>query len=195
MRCQQKRGKSRNNSTGIVRVNESEIRNYLNQKVREAVKQVLEEIMNAEAEELIRAKPYERSSERQDYRNGARTRKLKTRVGEIDLSVPRLRTLTFQTMVIERYRRMEISLEEALIEMYFLGLSTRKIADVTEALSDFPLSSSTQSRLNKKVYEKLEEWRMRPLPAVIPYLFLDGMVMKVRVAGRYENVSLLEPSG
>lgn len=186
---------AKNNSTGIVEVNESEVRSYLDQQVKEAVKRVLEEIMNAEAEELLCAKPYERSEDRQDYRNGSRKRNLKTRVGEIELSVPRLRTLNFQTMVVERYRRMEISLEEALIEMYFLGLSTRKITDVTEMLADFPLSSSAQSRLNKKVYEKLEEWRMRPISAVIPYLWLDGIVMKVRVAGRYENVSLLVAIG
>lgn len=186
---------AKNNSTCMVRVEESEIREYLDKQVREAVKQVLEEIMNAEAEELICAGPYERSEGRRDWRNGTRKRKLKTRVGEIELSVPRLRTLAFQTMIFERYRRMEISLEEALIEMYFLGLSTRKIGDVTEMLCDFPLSSSAQSRLNKKVYEKLEEWRMRPIPPVVPYLWLDGIVMKVRVAGKYENVSLLVAIG
>ncbi len=184
-----------NDCTGMIRVEESEIRNYLDRQVKEAVKQVLEEIMNQEAEELLCAKPYERSPERKDHRNGSRKRKLKTRVGEIELSVPRLRTLAFQTMVIERYRRMEISLEEALVEMYLLGISTRKITDITEALSDFPFSSSAQSRLNKKVYGKLEEWRTRPLPHVIPYLWLDGIVMKVRIAGRYENVSLLAAIG
>lgn len=186
---------AKNHSTGIVRVEESEIRKYLDVQVKEAVKQVLEEIMNTEAEELLCARPYERSEERRDYRNGSRKRKLKTRVGEIELSVPRLRALAFQTMIFERYRRMEISLEEALIEMYLLGLSTRKITDITEALSDFPLSSSSQSRLNKKVYEKLEEWRMRPISPIIPYLWLDGIVMKVRIAGRYENVSLLAAIG
>ena len=77
------------------------------------------------------------------------------------------------------------------MEMYLLGLSMRKIGDITGMLCDFPLSSSAQSRLNKKVHGKLEEWRMRPIPPVVPYLWLDGMVMKVRVAGRYENVSLL----
>lgn len=90
---------------------------------------------------------------------------------------------------------MEISLEEALIEMYFLGLSTRKITDVTEMLCDFPLSSSTRSRLNKKVYQRLEKWRMRPISPVIPYLWLDGIVMKVRIAGGYEDVSLLVAVG
>jgi len=83
---------------------------------------------------------------------GTRKRKIKTRVGEIELSVPRLRTLAFQTMIFERYRRMEISLEEAFVEMYLLGISTRKVTDVTEALCDFTLSPTAQSRLNKKVY-------------------------------------------
>ena len=186
---------AKNDSTCIVRVEESEIREYLDEQVREAVKQVLEEIMNAEAEELICAGPYERSESRRDHRNGTRKRKIKTRVGEIELSVPRLRTLAFQTMIFERYRRMEISLEEALVEMYLLGISTRQVGDVTEALCDFTLSPTAQSRLNKKVYEKLEEWRMRPIPPVVPYLWLDGIVMKVRVAGKYENVSLLVAIG
>ena len=81
---------AKNNSTGIVEVNESEIRNYLDRQVKDAVKRVLEEIMNAEAEELLCAKPYERSPERKDYRNGSWKRKLKTRVGEIELEIPRL---------------------------------------------------------------------------------------------------------
>jgi transposase-like protein len=186
---------AKTDSTCIVRVEESEIREYLDKQVREAVKRVLEEIMNAEAEELICAGPYERSEGRRDHRNGTRRRKIKTRVGEIELSVPRLRTQAFQTMIFERYRRMEISLEEALVEMYLLGVSTRKVKDVTEALSGFPISSTTQSRLNKKVYEKLEEWRMRPISPVIPYLWTGGIVMKVRIAAKYENVSLLVAIG
>ena len=74
--------------------------------------------------------------------------------------------------------------------MYLLGISTRKVGDAAEALCDFTLSSSAQSRLNKKVYEKLEEWRMRAIPPPVPYLWLDGIVMKVRVAGKHENGSL-----
>ena len=79
--------------------------------------------------------------------------------------------------------------------MYLLGISTRKVGDVTEALCGLPLSSSAQSRLNKKVYGKLEEWRMRPISPVIPYLWTGGIVMKVRVAGKDENVSLLVAIG
>lgn len=185
----------KNDSTGIVHVNESEVRGFLEKLVKEAVKEVLEEVMSEEAEELVCASRYERTEERKDYRNGKRKRKVKTRVGEIELEVPRLRSLAFQTMVIERYRRMEESLEEALIEMYLLGLSTRKVGDITDALCDVSVSSSTQSRLNKKVYAKLTEWRERKVPPVIPYMWLDGVVMKVRVAGSYENVALLVAIG
>lgn len=185
----------KNDCTGIFEVNESEIRGYLEKLVKEAVKEVLENVMAGEAEELVCASRYERTEGRKDHRNGKRKRKIKTRVGEIELEVPRLRSLAFQTMVIERYRRMEASLEEALIEMYLLGVSTRKVSDITDALCDTSVSSSTQSRLNKKVYAKLAKWRERAVPAVIPYMWLDGIVMKVRIAGAYENVSLLVAIG
>lgn len=136
--------------------------------------------MQTEAEELICASRYERTDERKDQRNGKRKRTVKTRVGEIELEVPRLRTLGFQTRVIERYRRMEISLEEALIEMYLAGVSTRKISDITEALGDVAVSSTGQSRLNKKVYKMLEEWRSRPLPPALPYSGWTGWCSQSR---------------
>jgi transposase-like protein len=98
-------------------------------------------------------------------------------------------------MIFERYRRMEISLEEAFVEMYLLGISTRKVGDVTEALCDFTLSPTAQSRLNKKVYEKLKGIKDAAYPPVVPYLGTGGIVMKVRVAGKYENVSLLVAIG
>lgn len=110
---------------------------------------------------MKRAKPYERNGERTDYRNGKRKRKLTTRVGEIELEVPRMRILQFQTEVIERYRRMEISLEEAMIEMYLSGISTRRISDVTEALCDTTLRGFTGSyasdivRLDSEIVPKV----------------------------------------
>lgn len=186
---------AKNDCTGIVRVNEGEVKGYLDKLVREAVVAVFENIMSEEAEEMICASRYERTEQRQDYRNGSRKRKVKLRIGEVELDVPRLRNLAFETMVIERYRRMEESLEEALIEMYLMGVSTRKVSDITDALCDVSVSASTQSRLNKKVYQKLEEWRQRSLPPVVPYMWLDGVVMKARIAGRYENVALLVAIG
>ena len=177
--------------TPKIELDRNKVASWINDQVRGAIKEVLEGIMEAEAEEFLCARPYERTEERQDYRNGRRKRKLTTRVGEIELEVPRLRVLAFQTEVIERYRRMEISLEEAMIEMYLSGVSTRKITDITEALCDTTVSPAKQSRLNKKVYERLESFINRPLEAYYPYLYLDGMVIKSRLAGRNENTSLL----
>lgn len=146
---------AKENYTPIIGLEKTKVAKWIEDKIRGAIKEVLEGIMEAEAEELLCAKPYERNGERTDYRNGKRKRKLTTRVGEIELEVPRMRVLQFQTEVIERYRRMEISLEEAMIEMYLSGISTRRISDVTEAQCDTTVSASKQSRLNKKVYERL----------------------------------------
>jgi len=182
---------AKTNYTPKIELDRNKVADWINEQIKGAIKEVLEGIMEAEAEELLCAKPYERTDERADYRNGKRKRNLQTRVGEIELEVPRLRVLAFQTEVIDRYRRMEISLEEAMIEMYLSGVSTRKITDITEALCDTTVSHAKQSRLNKKVYERLETFINRPLESYYPYLYLDGMVIKSRLAGKTENISLL----
>jgi transposase-like protein len=182
---------AKENYTPKIELDQKKVADWINEQVKGAVKEVLEGIMEAEAEELLCAKPYERSEDRADYRNGKRKRKLATRVGEIELEIPRLRVLQFQTEVIERYRRMEISLEEAMIEMYLSGISTRKISDITEALCDTTVSPQKQSRLNKRVYARLEEFINRPLDNYYPYLYVDGMVIKSRLSGHTENISLL----
>ena len=186
---------AKNNYREMLSVDEEKVKDWINEQIKGAVKELFEQIMEAEVEELICAGPYERGEERKDHRNGKRKRSIKTRVGEIELDVPRLRTLGFQTRVIDRYRRMEISLEEALIEMYLEGISTRKVTDITEALCGTTVSASGQSRLNKKVYKKLESWRKRELAPVWPYVWLDGVVMKAKVAERYQNISLLVAVG
>lgn len=182
---------AKDNYTPRIDLDEKKVAGWIDERIRGAIKELFEGIMEAEAEELICAKPYERSDERKDYRNGNRRRTIKTRVGEVELEVPRLRVLQFQTEVIERYRRMEISLEEAMIEMYLSGVSTRKITDITEALCDVTVSPAKQSRINKRVYERLEAFVNRPLESYYPYLYLDGMVIKSRMAGHTENISLL----
>ena len=91
------------------------------------------------------------------------------------LKVPKLRNLPFETAIIERYRRRESSVEEALVEMYLAGVSVRRAEDITEALWGSRISSSTISELNKKIYKNIEEWRNSPLEAVYPYMFVDGI--------------------
>ena len=86
--------------------------------------------------------------------------------------------LPFETAIIERYRRREASVEESLIEMYLAGVSVRRVEDITEALWGTRVSSGTVSNLNKKIYEKIEAWRNKPLQEQYPYVYLDGIVLK-----------------
>ena len=105
-------------------------------------------------------------------RNEVYERKPQTKAGEVNLKVPKLRQQTFETAIIERSRRREASVEEALIEMYFAGVSVRRVEDITQALWGTKVSPSTISELNKKVYRHIEAWRNRPSRAtdVLPYL-------------------------
>ena len=94
---------------------------------------------------------------------GTMTVGLTTTSGEVTLHVPRLKGISFETAIIERYRRRESSVEEALIEMYLAGVSVRRVEDITEALWGSRVSPSTISELNKKAYVNIENWRKRPL--------------------------------
>jgi transposase-like protein len=109
--------------------------------------------------------------------------------------VPKLRQQTFETAIIERYRRRESSVEEALIEMYLAGVSVRRVEDITEALWGTRVSPGTVSNLNKKIYQQIETWRNRPIEGEHPYIYLDGVVLKRSWAGEVRNVSLLVAIG
>ena len=141
------------------------------------------------------AQRYERSGARRDTRAGHYERGLQTKAGEVRLRVPKLRQQTFETAIIERYRRRESSVEEALIEMYLAGVSVRRVEDITEALWGTRVSPSTVSDLNKKIYGTIEAWRNRPIEGEHPYVYLDGIVLKRSWAGEVRNVSLLVAIG
>jgi transposase-like protein len=138
----------------------------------------LNALLEAEADRLCNAQRYERSEARRDTRAGHYERKLQTKAGEVRLRIPKLRQQTFETAIIERYRRRESSVEEALIEMYLAGVSVRRVEDITEALWGTRVSPSTVSDLNKKIYGTIEAWRNRPIESEHPYVYLDGLVLK-----------------
>ena len=157
--------------------------------MRGSVEETLNGLLEAEAEKLAR---YERSEERKGYRSGHYTRNLTTTSGDVNLQVPRLKGISFETAIIERYRRRESSVEEALIEMYLAGVSVRRVEDITEALWGSKVSPSTISELNKKAYVHIEDWRNRPLQGgKYPYVYVDGIYLRRNWGGEYENVSIL----
>ena len=118
----------------VIQIDEARIRDHLGEMVRGTVEETLNALLDAEADRLCGAGRYERSQARQDTRAGSYERTLHTSAGEVKLKVPKLRRQTFETAIIERYRRRESSVEEALIEMYLAGISVRRVEDITEAL-------------------------------------------------------------
>ena len=178
----------------VIKIDEARIKDHLGEMVRGTVEEALNALLDAEADRLCGAARYERSEARRDTRAGSYDRSLHTKAGEVTLKVPKLRRQTFETAIIERYRRRESSVEEAFIEMYLAGVSVRRVEDITEALWGTRVSPGTVSNLNKKIYAKIEAWRHRPIEGDHPYLYLDGIVMKRTWAGEVRNVSLLVAS-
>ncbi len=178
-----------------VRVDTAELRGHIDQAVRSSVEETLNALLDAEADRICGAQRYERSPERVDTRAGHYERPLETKAGEVTLRVPKLRRLPFETAIIERYRRREASVEEALVEMYLAGVSVRRVEDITEALWGTRVSSGTVSRLNQKIYAHIEAWRNRTIVGAFPYLYLDGVVLKRSWAGEVRNVSVLVAIG
>jgi len=162
-------------SEKIVTLNEEVIKGQIRELVRGSVEETLNELLEAEAEKLTQAARYERNEARQGYRSGHYDRNLTTTSGDVTLHVPRLKGVSFETAIIERYRRRESSVEEALMEMYLAGVSVRRVEDITEALWGSKVSPATISELNKKAYVHIEDWRNRPLQGgKYPYVYVDG---------------------
>ena len=181
--------------TDVIKVEEEKIRSHVDEVVRESVEETLNGLLQAEADQLCGAERYERSADRMDTRAGSYTRKLHTKAGEVALKVPRLRSLPFETQIIERYRRRESSVEEALIEMYLAGVSVRRVEDITEALWGNRVSPSAVSELNQKIYGRIETWRNRPIEGEHVYVYLDGICLKRSWGGEVRNVSVLVAIG
>lgn len=147
----------------VIAINEGLIKDHLDKVVVRTVEETLNALLDAEADALCGAKRYEHSPNRVDTRAGSYERQMHTKAGEVTLKVPKLRSLPFESAVIERYKRREISVEEALVEMYLAGVSVRRIEDITQALWGTRVSPSTVSELNQKIAGQIEEWRQRPI--------------------------------
>lgn len=179
----------------VIQIDEDQIQQQLGELVRGTVEDTLNKLLDAEADQLCNAARYERTEARTDQRAGHYQRKLHTKAGEVTLNVPKLRQQKFETAIIERYRRRESSVEEALIEMYLAGVSVRRVEDITQALWGTRVSPGTVSNLNKKIYERIERWRNRPIESNFPYVYLDGIVLKRTWAEQVRNVSVLVAIG
>ena len=143
-----------------------------------------------QADEIANAARYERETGRKAYRAGHYERSLTARAGRLEVKVPKLKGAIFESAVIERYRRRESSVEEALMEMYLAGVSTRQVDDTGQLLWGDRMPSQTLSDKLKHVYAEIDGWRKRPLEGEYPYVFMDGEWHKRSWGGHMENVSV-----
>ncbi len=156
------------------------------------LEQVLNKVLEAEATQQLQAAPYERNELRQGYRNGTRSREMKSRVGTLELAVPRLREGSFSTELFRRYQRSEQALVLALMEMVVNGVSTRKVRRITEELCGTSFSKSTVSELCKALDPIVNKWNERELSGKsYPFVIVDALYLKIRKDCRVISQSAL----
>lgn len=161
----------------------------------EMIRIVINTAMQAERQKYLGVDaPYERSTQRQDQANGYKPKSVKTRMGEVTFSVPQVRQGEFYPQALEKGLRSERALTLALAEMYVQGVSTRKVAAITEKLCGTQVSSAQVSRASAQLDEVLAGWRERPL-GECPYLILDARYEKVRQEGQVRDAAVLIAMG
>ena len=129
----------------IIKIDEESVKKHLGESVKGTVRETLNNLLDEEAARLCNARKYERTDAREDSRAGHYKRSLHTTAGEVEIKMPKLRTLPFETAIIDQYRRRQSSVEEALVEMYLAGVSVRRVEDITEALWGTKVSPGTVS--------------------------------------------------
>jgi putative transposase len=148
--------------------------------LREGVRVLAEAVMDAEVTQQLQAAPHERTPERTGQRNGYRERQWDTRVGSIQLQVPRVRDGSYYPTLLEPRRRAERALLAVVQEAYVQGVSTRRVDDLVQALGLTGMSKSQVSRLCAELDAEVARFRGRPLVGPYPYLWLDATYLKVR---------------
>lgn len=148
--------------------------------IRSLLQILLQGVLEGEIETFLNAGPYERTGERKGYRNGYKPRTFKTRVGTLDLQIPKDREGNFQTSVFEKYQRSEKAFVLSIAEMFVQGVSTRKVKKITETLCGIEISKSQVSQLSKNLDEEIAKWRSRPITKKYPYLMIDARYEHIR---------------
>ena len=179
----------------IVSLDEESLKAGLRELVRRTVEEMPDGLLDEEADDLVGAERYERAAGREAYRAGHYERKPATTSGEVAIRMPKLEGMRFTTAVIERCRRREASVEEAMIETCLAGVSTRRIEDVSEILRGSSVSAATVSNLNEKAFEAVGAWRSRPPERACPYACVDGICLRRSWGGSCENVAVMVAIG
>ena len=182
-------------SDKIIRFDDAMFESEPDALVRVKVERTINAMLDAEADEIANAARYERKTDRKAFRAGHYERTLAAKAGKSSLKAPELKGALFGSAVIERCRRRESSVEEALMEMYLAGVSTRRVDDTGRLPWGERMPSRTLSDKLKKIYKEIDEWRKRPLESEYPYVFVDGVWRKRSWGGHVENAGVLVAIG
>ena len=182
-------------SDKIIRFDDAMFESEPDALVRVKVERTINAMLDAEADEIANAARYERKTDRKAFRAGHYERTLAAKAGKSSLKEPELKGALFGSAVIERCRRRESSVEEALMEMYLAGVSTRRVDDTGRLPWGERMPSRTLSDKLKKIYKEIDEWRKRPLESEYPYVFVDGVWRKRSWGGHVENAGVLVAIG
>lgn len=182
-------------SDPIVTFGEAAMRGELKELVRRTVEDTPNALLEEEADDPIEADRYDQIVEREAYRAGHCERGLTAASGQVALKMPKLKGMRFATAIVERCRRRETSVEEAMIEMHLAGVPTGRIEDVSEILWGASVSAATASNLSEKAFEAAEERRSRPLTRSCPHVFAGGIYLKRAWGGAFENAAAMAAIG
>ncbi len=182
-----------------ITLDEATLKDLMLGNREQAVAKLLEEVFNAvlkaEATEQLGAQTYERTEDRLTYRNGYRTRSFTTRVGTLTLHVPKFRDGSFSTELFRSYERSEQALLLSLMEMVLQGVSTRKVAQITETLCGTSFSKSTVSALCQQLDPAVQAFQQRPLASAYPFVIVDAIYTKAREGGAVRHKGMLIAMG
>lgn len=159
----------------------------LEEQLKEHHRLFLEELMRYERQQHLGAAPYERGPQRSDQANGFYQRTLVTRLGPMELAVPRSRSGLFQSQILPRYRRREAAVDEALRKVFLLGVSTRQAGPALATLLDEAVSAATVSAVSKVLDQTVAAWHRRALTDTYRYLILDGVSVRIRLVGKVQR--------
>ena len=179
----------------IVSFDEQAVKDELRELVRKTIEETINAMLDEEADRLVDAGPYERTDGRAAYRAGHYERGFTTTSGQVTLKMAKLEGMRFATAVVERYKRRETSVEEAIIEMYLAGVPTRRIENVSEILWGAGASADTVPNLDDKAFKAVDEWRCRSLTCEYPYVYIDGIYLKRSWGSSCENVAVMVAIG
>jgi len=162
-------------------INTEELLDVIEEGIRKFIRTMLEIYAKDEFLRYIGARPYERTDKRKDYRNGSLHKTILTPFGPIeDVNIPRGRKGGFVPKVIERFKAFKIKIAKIVVEMFTLGISTRKIKRITKIIAGNEISKTEASRLNQSIKSEIAAWLNRPINKKFSYLFIDGIFLKIR---------------